>query len=206
MVDSSVWRTATLAAVLFITAGCMDDLRDPVGPPIAGFEPGVVLQASGGLQGSLVIPDQTGLALRTPPQWVNPGWIFEGARADQTTWSGSLVLVARGAAEAGADWAFFQPTPGEEWEEEEVDIISMLDEGTAYLVLNYSGSYGDMSLLSVSGTLEVAETSNDWIAGYITVEVIEQIYETGQIPDNAREAALEGTFNVRISTMGDIVF
>lgn len=204
MVHSSVWRMAVFAGVLFAATGCLDDLEDPVGPPITGFEPGVVLEASGGLRGSIVISEETALALRTPRQWVNPGWVFEGARADQTTWSGSLVIVARGPAEAGSDWSLFQPTPGEEWEDEESDIISMIDEGTAYLVLNYSGTYGDMSLLSVSGTVEVAKTSDDWIAGYITVSMIEQIFETGEIPENAREATLEGTFNVKISTMGEI--
>lgn len=204
MEHHSVWRTSALMMVLVVSTGCFGDIRPVAGPPIDGFEPGIILEAQGAVDGSLVISEDFAVFVRTRSSAINPGWVMEGVHADEATWSGSLVSVGRGEAGVG-QWEYIQPEPGEEWEGENRDVIGLLDPGTAWLVLNYSGEQGDMSLLSVSGTFEVVKTNEHWAAGYITVSMIEQDFETGQVVENPRQATLQGTFNIRFSTMGDVI-
>lgn len=197
------WRAPAVATALLAVTACVGDIRPTVEAPIEGFEPGIVLEAEGDLEGRLTVSDELAVLLRTPEEWINPGWVLEGIHADDSAWSGAVLSVGRGEAGVGG-WDLIQPEPGEQWEDEEGDNISNLDLGTAWFVLNYSGEQGDMSLLSVSGEFEVVETTRDWAAGYINVSLIEQDPDTGEIVENAKEASLEGTFNIRLSTMGQI--
>lgn len=203
MQHGSVWRAWSLMTLLLAVTSCAGDSGSVVGPPIDGFAPGIILEARGDLEETLVFSDELAVFLKTPRAAANAGWAIEGLQQDQDGSMDWLVSVGRGTAGVG-DWEFIQPEPGEEWENEERDVLANLQVGTAWLVLNRSGEEGALSLLSVSGTLEVVKTSADWAAGYISVSLIEQDFETGSIPEDPRQATLQGTFNIRYSTMGEI--